>query len=264
MDTSKMTVTQIREWIYQAERREVEAALPFLEQDQRKGVRQLVSRWLRQEEAKQVKQARWERLISLEQKLREQGYTAIAGVDEAGRGPLAGPVVAAAVILPEQISLEELNDSKQLSAALREELAKEIKAKAVAYHVAFVDAEEIDRINVYQASKKAMVMAVQGLAHKPDYVLLDAMAIPLQISQRSLVKGDARSASIAAASILAKVERDRWMSEMAKRYPQYGFERHKGYGTKEHWQAIHTYGLTPLHRRSFINGQLSLEDIVHE
>ncbi|MDQ0339250.1 ribonuclease HII [Caldalkalibacillus uzonensis] len=264
MDTSKMTVSQLKEWMRQAKRQEVEAVLPFLEQDKRKGIRQLASQWLRQEELNRHKEARWERLIAMEQKLREQGYTAIAGVDEVGRGPLAGPVVAAAVILPAQIRLLELNDSKQLSASLREELAVEIKAQAVAYHVAFVDAEEIDRINVYQASKKAMTLAVQGLCHAPDYVLLDAMTIPLHISQRSIVKGDSRSASIAAASVLAKVERDTWMKQQAVRYPQYGFERNMGYGTKEHWQAIHTYGLTPLHRRSFIDGQLSLEDIMHE
>lgn len=260
-----MSVAQLKEWFQTASRQEIEAVWPLLEQDQRKGVQQLLKQYNNQIRRQQEKLERWQQLLEMEKNLRKEGYKHIAGVDEAGRGPLAGPVVAAAVILSEDFMAIDLNDSKQLTPRVREHLAEEIKARAVSYHVAFVDAAEIDRINIYRASQKAMAQAVQGLSVTPDYVLTDAVPIPsISISQRSIVKGDARVACIAAASVLAKVERDRWMKEEACNYVHYGFEQNMGYGTKAHWEAIHQYGLTPLHRRSFVKNRLELKDVVDE
>lgn len=265
MELGKMTITQLKNWLQEASHQEIEAAWPLLEQDQRKGVKQLLARYEKEQRRKQELLKRWTQLLEIEKGLKKKGYQYIAGVDEAGRGPLAGPVVAASVILPDNFTAVELNDSKQLSPQLRERLAEEIKKQAIAYHVAFVDAAEIDQINIYQASQKAMRLAVQGLHVTPHYVLTDAMPLPgIAMPQQSLVKGDARAACIAAASVLAKVERDRWMKEQANRYPRYGFDQHMGYGTKAHWEAIRRYGLTPLHRRSFVAKGRMVEEALHE
>lgn len=259
-----MSITQLKQWLELADEEEVERAWPFLEQDGRKGIRLLLEKWQKEKERRQQKLKRWQNLIALERKLRQEGYRYIAGVDEVGRGPLAGPVVACAVILPEAFCAPDLNDSKQLSPAMRERLAEEIKSKALSYHVAFVGAEEIDRINIYRASQQAMIKAIQGLSIQPDYVLTDAMPLPLFLPHQALVKGDSRVACIAAASILAKVERDRWMKKQGEKYPGYGFEQNVGYGTQTHWQAIRRYGLTPLHRRSFVSKRLNLGDVSRE
>ncbi len=174
-----------------------------------------------------------------------------AGTDEAGAGPLAGPVVAAAVILPEQ-EIAGLNDSKQLTEKKREALFEEIVARAVAYRIVEVTAAEIDRMNIFQACVRAMTEALLGLEPRPEFVLTDARRLPgLCIPHEAIVKGDARCASIAAASILAKVHRDRLMDRFDQQYPGYGFAKHKGYGTEEHLRAIEALGPTPLHRRSF-------------
>ena len=181
-----------------------------------------------------------------------QGYDLVAGLDEAGRGPIAGPVTAAAVILNPADSIAGLNDSKQLSAKERERLAREIQARALAYAVVFIDEATIDAINIYQAAKRAMLEAVQRLAVRPNALLTDAMPLPeTHLPFLSLIKGDCRSASIAAASILAKVERDRHMLRMDSLYPGYGFSRHKGYLTKEHQTAIQSLGPSPIHRKTF-------------
>ena len=184
---------------------------------------------------------------------RQRGFNAVCGVDEAGRGPLAGPVYAAAVILPEGCEIEGLNDSKKLSEKKREQLFDVITEKAIAYSIQMVDAQTIDDINILQATFLAMRRAVESLDPKPDIALIDGNGKPgLVIEERTVVKGDAKSVSIAAASILAKVTRDRYMLEADKKYPEYGFAKHKGYGTKLHYEAIREHGICPEHRRTFL------------
>ena len=196
---------------------------------------------------------RQEKMKETEKRLAKEGYKYIAGVDEAGRGPLAGPVYAAAVILPPDIRLDGINDSKKLSPKKREELFDEITKKAVSYSVFAVDEKKIDEINILNATYVAMNGAAEALSQKPDYVIIDGNSIKnMSYPHETIVKGDAKSISIAAASVLAKVARDRYITEMAKTYPEYGFERHKGYGTKEHTDAILKYGITPIHRRTFL------------
>ena len=176
----------------------------------------------------------------------------VAGVDEAGRGPLAGPVVAAAVILDERAPIAGLNDSKKLTAARREKLYDEIRAKALCCSIAIASVEEVDRLNILQATMLAMQRAVEGLRLKPVCVLVDGNRLPrLEVPAEAIVKGDALVASISAASILAKVHRDRWCEEIDRLYPQYGFAAHKGYGTALHLSALQAHGACPEHRRSF-------------
>lgn len=181
-----------------------------------------------------------------------KSYSLIAGVDEAGRGPLVGSVVAAAVILDKDQPIEGLNDSKKLTAKKRELLAVEIKQRAKAWSVASVEPDEIDRINILQASLLAMKKAVESLSEAPDFALIDGNKLPdLSCNAEAIVKGDARVAAIAAASILAKVERDQQMLELHEQYPQYEFDRHKGYPTKVHMALLEEFGPCPLHRKSF-------------
>ena len=193
----------------------------------------------------------------LEQKAREAGYRFICGCDEAGAGPLAGPVYAAAVILPDGLELPYLNDSKQVTEKRRAVLFDQIREQAIAWAVASISAEEIDELDILNARLKAMQMAMDALSVPPDFALIDgnrdhgsrcAILTPHEL----VVKGDSRSASIAAASILAKVSRDRYMEEIAAVYPQYQFAKHKGYGTKAHIAALDAYGPSPIHRRSFL------------
>ncbi len=181
------------------------------------------------------------------------GFISVCGVDEAGRGPLAGPVCAAAVILPLDCEIEGLNDSKKLSEKKRDALYDIIKEKAVAYSIAMVDEKTIDEINILQATFKAMREAINGLPVKPDLALIDGNQKPQSgIEERTVVKGDAKSMSIAAASILAKVTRDRFMLELDEKYPEYQFKKHKGYGTKLHYEALEKYGVSPVHRVTFL------------
>lgn len=190
---------------------------------------------------------------SFEAAASEKGFEHVCGIDEAGRGPLAGPVCAAAVILPQGLVIEGLNDSKKLSEKKREKLFDIIKEEAVAYGIGFADEKEIDDINILQATFLAMKRAVENLSINADYALVDGNRMPaLDIPGETIVKGDAKSPSIAAASILAKVTRDRIMCDMAELYPEYSFEKHKGYGTKVHTEAIKTYGPCPIHRQSFL------------
>ena len=187
-----------------------------------------------------------------------KGYKIICGVDEAGRGPLAGPVYAAAVILPEGHVIEGVNDSKKISEKKRDMLYDKIVDECVCWSVGVASVSEIDEINILQATFLAMRRAVDGLKIKPDIALIDGNARPgLDIDEMAVVKGDAKSASIAAASILAKVSRDRYMLEMAKQYPQYQFEKHKGYGTKLHYEMLREYGISPIHRKTFLKKILS-------
>ncbi len=182
-----------------------------------------------------------------------KGYKAVCGVDEAGRGPLAGPVCAAAVILPENTIIEGVNDSKKLSEKKREALYDVIKSKALSYCIAYATVEEIETLNILNATMLAMKRAVEGLEIKADYAMIDGNRLPdLNIDSEFVIKGDAKSMSIACASILAKVSRDRLLYKYAEEYPQYLFEKHKGYGTKAHIEAIKEYGPCPYHRLSFL------------
>ena len=199
-------------------------------------------------------------LLKYEKELYKEGYELIAGTDEAGRGPLCGPVVAAAVILPQNYKLEGLNDSKQLSEKKRDKYFEIIKKDAISYGISIVDAKTIDEINIYEASRKAMLEAISKLDVTPDFVLTDAMPLPIDNS-KAIIHGDALSLSIAAASVLAKVTRDEIMYEFDKKYPEYGFKSHKGYPTKKHRAAIAERGTTPYHRMTFNllgDGQLNL------
>ena len=201
----------------------------------------------------QREQKRLQKMSLYEEKLRKQGFCKIAGIDEAGRGPLAGPVVAAACILPPGFLLNRLNDSKQVSPEVREILFHEITtAKDVFFGIGIVSTERIDEINILRATFEAMQIAVQNLPHVPDYLIIDGNQLPIfPYPREGIVKGDALSLSIAAASILAKVTRDRIMLELAPKYPEYGFEQHKGYGTPQHMEAIFRYGPCPIHRKTF-------------
>ena len=190
---------------------------------------------------------------SIENEYREKGFNIICGVDEAGRGPLAGPVYAAAVILPSDCVIEGLNDSKKLTEKKREALFDEIKEKALAYGIASADEKEIDEINILNATFLAMKRAIASLSVRPDLALIDGNQKPhTDIEEVTVIKGDAKSMSIAAASVLAKVSRDRFMLEMTEKYPQYEFARHKGYGTKLHYEKIAQYGVCDIHRRTFL------------
>lgn len=189
---------------------------------------------------------------------KSKGFKLVCGVDEAGRGPLAGPVCAAAVILPENAVIEGLNDSKKLSEKKREALYDVIKEKAIAFCVAYGTLEEIETLNILQATFLAMNRAIDGLAVKPDFALIDGNRVPndIKIPCETVVKGDGKSMSVAAASVLAKVTRDRLMLEYDKKYPEYDFKKHKGYGTKEHTELIKKYGPCEIHRMSFLKNIL--------
>ena len=190
-------------------------------------------------------------MYQYENELYNSGFTYIAGVDEAGRGPLAGPVVAAAVILKKGAILKYTNDSKQLTEKQRDKALIEIKENALSIGIGISSVEEIDLINIYRASREAMLSAIKQLKIKPEFLLIDAMPMEIDIPLKSIIKGDTLSISIAAASIVAKTTRDAYMLEMDKVFPEYGFKNHKGYGTKEHLEAIQKYGITPIHRKTY-------------
>ena len=189
--------------------------------------------------------------LEFESKYYEIGFIFIAGSDEAGRGPLAGPLVVAACILPKGYQHELINDSKKLTDKKRRMLYETIKKDALAYHIEVIDIETIDKINIYQASKLGMKICLEKLSIKPEAALLDAMNLDMDYPVESIIKGDEKSLSIAAASILAKVYRDDLMIEYSKEYPQYQFDKNKGYGTKVHLEALDKYGITPLHRKTY-------------
>lgn len=227
---------------------------PFLlevAKDGRKGVQTLFSRWQKEREKEQRLLAKFAEMNQYEARFRSEGFQLIAGIDEVGRGPLAGPVVAAAVILPEDFYLPGIDDSKKLSVHKREEYAEIIRKEAVAVSVSFIEPDMIDSINIYEATKKAMIAAVASLQVRPDFLLIDAMKLATPYPYESIIKGDAKSVSIAASSIVAKVERDHFMKQLSLQYPSYGFSQNMGYGTKEHLEAIQKYGITPHHRKSF-------------
>ncbi|MBC1832655.1 ribonuclease HII [Listeria seeligeri] len=220
-------------------------------QDERKGVQKLLislqKKW--EKEAKLVQKLT--KMKQYENDLYQQGYKCIAGVDEVGRGPLAGPVVAAAVILPEDFSVVGINDSKQLSELKRETLFELIKQQAISVGVGIIEHDVIDEVNIYEATKLAMRMALDELDPSPDFILIDAMPLKYTEAELSLIKGDTKSISIAAASIIAKVTRDRLMKDYDVAYPGYDFLHNMGYGTKNHLNGLNTNGVCPIHRLSF-------------
>lgn len=235
------------------------SALPKILQryacDERSGVQKLVERYRKKYENYGKEWDRLENMLTYERMYAENQI--ICGIDEAGRGPLAGPVVAAAVILPKETKIWYLNDSKQLSPKKREELYAEIMEKAVSVGVGVVNAERIDEINILQADYEAMRMAVNKLSPVPDILLNDAVRIPqLSMEQVPIIKGDAKSLSIAAASVIAKVTRDRMMEHYDEWYPHYGFAANKGYGSQKHIEALKEYGACPIHRKTFIRNFL--------
>nr|WP_173916498.1 ribonuclease HII [Halobacillus sp. Marseille-Q1614] len=221
-----------------------------LRDDKRKGVQQLLAQYDQKIQRKEELKQQFNEMKNYENAAKASGKTIIAGIDEAGRGPLAGPVVAAAAVLPDHFYLEGLMDSKLLSQQKREEFYEYIINEAEV-GVGVVSNEDIDRVNIYQAAKLAMQKAVDQLSTKPDHLLIDAMILDVSCSQQSIVKGDQKSVSIAAASIVAKVTRDRMMREIGDEYPHYGFSSNQGYGTKHHLDALEKYGPTPHHRKSF-------------
>lgn len=219
--------------------------------DERSGVHQALAQWDRRMLRHEQELALFEEMKQFENNAHAKGHRLVAGIDEVGRGPLAGPVVAAAVILPESFQLLGVNDSKKLSAKKRDELYNEIQNQAISIGIGMVDHNKIDEINIYQASKLAMGIALEDLCFIPDYLLIDAMELNVKIPQESIIKGDARSISIAAASIVAKVIRDRLMEDYAKMFPGYGFEKNAGYGTKEHLLGLEKQGICTIHRKTF-------------
>jgi len=234
---------------------ERERMVAILRLDPRRGARTLGDAVERRECVRRAERDRLTRFFALRERLLQSGVGFVAGVDEVGVGPLAGPVVAAAVIFPREVELDALgglDDSKRVARKAREALDREIRAQAAAVFVAEVSSSDVDRLNPHGASLAAMKRAVEGLRRQPDHVLVDARTLPdLGVPQTALVRGDALDASIAAASIVAKVYRDAWMCELDARYPGYGFRRHMGYGTPEHLAALRRLGACPAHRRSF-------------
>jgi ribonuclease HII len=257
MDISKMSFKEIEKYISGLEQEEKYSYIDILNQDTRKTVNKLALKLKKEQEGIKKELERLKKMWSIETNTFNLGYNLIAGLDEAGRGPLAGPVVAAAVILPKGEMIVGVNDSKKISEKKREQLFIKIQEKALAIGVGIVDNETIDKINIFNATKLAMKQAINSLKVKPDFLLIDALEIAdIHIKQKSIIKGDSKSISIAAASIIAKVTRDSLVKDYEKEYPGYNFSKHKGYGTKEHYEAIEKYGITPLHRKSFLKNIL--------
>ena len=251
------TIGEIKEEFSAAREADWNAICQMYETDLRSGVQKLVQQYRKKLDALEKEKLRMEQMMQFEHKYEHLGY--LCGIDEVGRGPLAGPVVACAVILPKDHHILYLNDSKKLSASRREELYDEIMEKAVATGIGMASPARIDEINILQATYEAMREAVSKLSREPDLLLNDAVTIPeMTIMQVPIIKGDAKSVSIAAASILAKVTRDRLMIEYDKILPEYGFAGHKGYGSKEHIAAIQKYGPSPIHRRTFIKNFMNV------
>ena len=244
-------IAEIKEKLENADNNHRRELLEFYRSDERSGVQKLIAKFEKEEEKLKAEIARLEVMKQFEREYGHLGY--VCGIDEAGRGPLAGPVVAGAVILPTDCDILYLNDSKQLSEKKREMLYDEIMEKALAVGVGVVSPAVIDEINILQADYEAMRIALSQLSIKPAVLLNDAVTIPgVDIKQVNIIKGDAKSVSIAAASIIAKVTRDRLMAEYDKLYPEYGFASNKGYGSAAHIAAIKEIGPCPIHRRSFI------------
>ncbi|MCB8813941.1 ribonuclease HII [Desulfosporosinus shakirovi] len=246
---SQMNIREVQEALYRDPSPRMICAC---QNDSRQGVRRLAVQLVKYQQAQVLEQARIQQLLVEENKLWKQGYLLLAGVDEAGRGPLAGPVVAGSCILPAKFDLPGLNDSKMLTESKREKLFIQIQKQAIDYAIGSAESAEIDALNILQATKLAMKRSIEGLTIRPHYLLIDALNLPdVQLPQLPLIGGDHLSASIAAASILAKVTRDRLMVQLHSLYPEYMFSKNKGYGTSEHMQVLKRLGPCPLHRKSF-------------
>ena len=255
MSNVNKSISEIKKEFEQADRQSLVTLYEKYAEDNRAGVVSLIAKYKKQEEKLEAEKRRMENMYIYERKYDDFQY--IWGIDEVGRGPLAGPVVAGAVILPKDCDILYLNDSKQLSEKMREKLYDEIMEKAVATGIGLVGPARIDEINILQATYEAMRMAISNLKVRPDLLLNDAVTIPeVDIRQVPIIKGDAKSASIAAASIIAKVTRDRLMVEYEEVLPGYGFASNKGYGSTAHIQAIKEIGATPIHRQTFIKNFL--------
>ncbi|HFI0213309.1 TPA: ribonuclease HII [Streptococcus suis] len=222
-----------------------------LSQDERAGVQSAIKKRRKELEKEAAEDARLEAMLSYEKALYENGVELIAGIDEVGRGPLAGPVVAAAVILPKDCKIRYLNDSKKIPKSKHESIYQEVMERAVAVGVGVKDAAVIDQVNIYEATKLAMLEALGQLSQEPEHLLIDAMKLDTSIPQTSIIKGDANSLSIAAASIVAKVTRDKMMTDYDKEFSGYGFAKNAGYGTAEHLEGLNKLGITPIHRKTF-------------
>ena len=231
--------------------------IDLLKRDERKSVQNIAIKMAKKLDSIRKEEERLELINTYENEGYSKGYLYIGGIDEAGRGPLAGPVVASVVVFKPNTKIEGINDSKKLSEAKREELFDIIKEQAIDNGIGIVNNEEIDEINILNATYLAMKKALNCLKNTPDYLLIDAATIPgISIDQKPIIKGDSKSISIAAASILAKVTRDNIMYQYDEMFPEYGFKSHKGYGTKEHYEAIEKYGITRIHRKSFLKNVL--------
>lgn len=219
--------------------------------DSRAGVQKAILKRQREIQADLEEEARLEQMLSYEKEWYSKGFELIAGIDEVGRGPLAGPVVAAAVILPKNCKIQGLNDSKKIPKKKHQDIYEQVMAQAVAVGIGVKDQMVIDEVNIYEATKLAMLEAIHQLQIKPQVLLIDAMNLDIQLPQQSIIKGDANSLSIAAASIVAKVTRDQMMADYDKIYPGYDFANNVGYGTKAHLEGIKSLGITPIHRKTF-------------
>lgn len=244
------TIKEIKEQLANIQQLD-DPLLAELEQDSRSGVIQAIAKRKRDIQKRLDEDLRLEKMLAYEKELYTQGIQLIAGVDEVGRGPLAGPVVAAAVILPKACKIPGLNDSKKIPKSKHKEIYEAVLQNAIAIGIGIKDNQVIDQVNIYEATKLAMREAVGQLEPQPQHLLIDAMRLDLPISQTSIIKGDANSLSIAAASIVAKVTRDQMMEEFDKEYPGYDFAKNAGYGTTNHLAGLHQLGVTPIHRRSF-------------
>ena len=244
------TIKEIKEEL--AKIRELESSLfKEFEKDSRSGVQKEIEKRKKAIQAEIDENLRLEGMLAYEKKLYAQGISLIAGVDEVGRGPLAGPVVAAAVILPKSCKIKGLNDSKKIPKRKHEEIFQAVKDKALAIGIGIMDNHVIDQVNIYEATKLAMKEAISKLDLQPEHLLIDAMKLDLPISQTSIIKGDANSLSIAAASIIAKVTRDELMSKYDQEFPGYDLAQNAGYGTAKHLEGIKKHGVIPIHRTSF-------------
>ncbi len=251
------SISEIKSKFLSASIQDISALINLYCNDTRKGVQNIICQYQKKIEVYQKEQLRLDTMLTFEKECYQKGYRIVAGIDEVGRGPLAGPVVTAAVILPENCKIEGVNDSKKLSAKKRQQLYHIICEKAISYSIGIVSSERIDEINILQATYEAMKEALEKLSVTPEFVLADAVHIPhITIPQRGIIGGDGKSISIAAASIVAKVTRDAMMEEFSKLYTQYGFERNKGYGSQEHMQAIKQYGICAIHRKTFVKNIL--------
>lgn len=254
VDTKILTVDEIMDMIDDIYIDEYPLYAELFYKDSRSAVQKMGKRLETQYKKHLIEVVRTEKMKEYEKSFFDSGCKIIAGVDEVGRGPLAGPVVAAAVILPQDFNVLGINDSKKLTEKKREELVREIEKHALSIGIGIVDNKIIDEINILNAAKLAMRKAIESLTYEPEHILIDALKLEdVKINQTGIIKGDEKSISIAAASIVAKVKRDKMMCEYHNLYPQYDFVSNKGYGTQKHYEGIQEYGLCPLHRRTFVN-----------